>query len=385
MKILMIAPTPFFADRGCHVRIYEEIKALQNLGHDVILCTYGLGRDMPEINIIRTISFPWYKKLSAGPTYTKILLLPFLAITVIKACIKFKPDIIHAHLHEGALIARLVRVFFRKQKYIFDMQGYLSKEILQHGFVKEKGLMYKFFCWLEKKILTWQFVITSSDTMLGQLYDFKLLKNRCTSIQDGVDTNFFKPQKYEEKLARDLNIDKNKPCIIFMGLLETYQGVDKMIEAFSYVYKKNSNVTFIIIGYPNIEKYSKMCDDFGLSECVKFLGKVNYLDMPKYLSLADIAIAPKISATENDGKIYNYMAMGLPTIAFERDVSKSILKSTGIYAKFNDSLDLAEKIIWAINNTSECKNIGIMARERAVKYLSWIEVGKKIESVYKVL
>ena len=33
MRIMMIAPTPFFADRGCHTRIYGEITALQRLGH----------------------------------------------------------------------------------------------------------------------------------------------------------------------------------------------------------------------------------------------------------------------------------------------------------------------------------------------------------------
>jgi len=33
-NVLMIAPTSFFADYGCHVRIWEEIQALQHLGHE---------------------------------------------------------------------------------------------------------------------------------------------------------------------------------------------------------------------------------------------------------------------------------------------------------------------------------------------------------------
>src|SRR5687768_15517250 len=116
MKILMIAPTPFFSDRGCHTQIYEEIKALQKLQHQIVLCTYGLGRDMPGVHTVRTINMPWYKKLSAGPSHTKILLLPFLTFTSIKQIIKFKPQIIHGHLHEGALIARICKLFFPKKK-----------------------------------------------------------------------------------------------------------------------------------------------------------------------------------------------------------------------------------------------------------------------------
>src|SRR5438105_4217751 len=123
MKVLMIAPTPFFADRGCHTQIYEEIKALQKLGHEIILCTYCLGRDMPGIKTARTVNMPWYKKLSAGPSYTKIFLLPFLTLTTIKTIRRFKPDIIHGHLHEGALIARVCKIFFPRKKYLFDMQG----------------------------------------------------------------------------------------------------------------------------------------------------------------------------------------------------------------------------------------------------------------------
>ena len=123
MRVLMIAPTPFFADRGCHTRIYEEIKALQKRGHEVKLCTYGLGRDVPGIEIVRTVHLPWYQKLSAGPSKTKILLLPLLLITVLQECHRFKPDVVHAHLHEGACLAKVCRLFYPRAAYVFDMQG----------------------------------------------------------------------------------------------------------------------------------------------------------------------------------------------------------------------------------------------------------------------
>ena len=52
MKIIMIAPTPFFADRGCHTRIYGQISALQRLGYKIKLVTYGLGREMETVETI---------------------------------------------------------------------------------------------------------------------------------------------------------------------------------------------------------------------------------------------------------------------------------------------------------------------------------------------
>jgi len=66
---MMIAPTPFFADRGCHVRIYEEARILQSLGNKVIIYTYHNGRNISGIKIKRIMNIPWYKKLEAGPSY----------------------------------------------------------------------------------------------------------------------------------------------------------------------------------------------------------------------------------------------------------------------------------------------------------------------------
>ena len=109
----MIAPTPFFADRGCHVRILGEAKALIEMGHQVTLCTYFLGRDVEGIPTARTMRVPWYGKLSAGPSWHKFYIDLLLLWTVLRTCRSFRPDIIHAHLHEGIVIGKIASVIFR--------------------------------------------------------------------------------------------------------------------------------------------------------------------------------------------------------------------------------------------------------------------------------
>jgi hypothetical protein len=106
----MIAPTPYFADRGCHVRIYEEARALTRLGHDVRIVTYHLGRDMPGIPTYRTPKVPWYNKLSAGPSWHKPYLDILLYLKTRAVSKTFRPHILHAHLHEGAFLC----VFLKK-------------------------------------------------------------------------------------------------------------------------------------------------------------------------------------------------------------------------------------------------------------------------------
>ena len=110
----MIAPTPFFADRGCHVRIYEETRALQKLGCEVTICTYHNGKDIHGLDIRRIINIPWYKKLEAGPSFHMVYLDLLLFLKSLTTALKIKPDIIHGHLHEGAFIGFIVAKIMRR-------------------------------------------------------------------------------------------------------------------------------------------------------------------------------------------------------------------------------------------------------------------------------
>ena len=58
LKVLHIAPTPFFADRGCHIRIRNEIESLRDQDVEVTLCTYHQGRDVEGIRTLSDLENP---------------------------------------------------------------------------------------------------------------------------------------------------------------------------------------------------------------------------------------------------------------------------------------------------------------------------------------
>ena len=62
---LMIAPTSFFLDYGCHIRILEEARALLAQGLQVRIVTYYLGRNLPGLDIVRCAPTPW-RSISAA-------------------------------------------------------------------------------------------------------------------------------------------------------------------------------------------------------------------------------------------------------------------------------------------------------------------------------
>jgi glycosyltransferase involved in cell wall biosynthesis len=129
-----------------------------------------------------------------------------------------------------------------------------------------------------------------------------------------------------------------------------------------------------------------MARQLGLAEHVTFTGKILYEDAPRYLALGDIATAPKISATEGSGKILNYMAMALPTVAFNLPVSREFLGDGGIYAAETTSQSLAAALTRALDlPASQRAQLGNYLRQRAIRYFSWQRAGEQIEAVYRAL
>ena len=76
MKILMIAPQPFFSPRGTPFSVYYRIKALSEMGHQVDLITYHIGKDVAikGLTIFRIIKIPFVHKVKIGPSIKKFFL-----------------------------------------------------------------------------------------------------------------------------------------------------------------------------------------------------------------------------------------------------------------------------------------------------------------------
>ena len=391
MKILMIAPTPFFADRGCHVRIYEEIQSLQRMGHKVKLVTYHLGSTPKGVKVVRIPKiFFWYKKLEAGPSWWKPL-LDF--VLLIQAAIVYKSekfDLIHAHLHEGALIGYLIRFLkIKKVPLVFDFQGSLTGELLAHHFIREHKNLHGFFKLIEKIVNNMpDYIITSSMGSFDLLInEFKISKNKIKYIRDGVGRGFYKIPTKEKSLSlrKKLGILEKQKVIFFMGVLSEYQGLDILLNSASEIVKTNKNVHFLIVGYPNVEMYKDRASKLGLNDFVTFTGRIPYLETHKYIGLGDIAVSPKISKTEANGKLYYYAAAGIVPVIFDSPVNKEILGNLGIYAKFNNNKDYTRKLRYAITHDKEILQISKDLKNKAKKDFAWDRSAKDINNIYKLL
>ena len=108
MRILMIAPEPFFEPRGTPFSEFHRIRALTALGHQVDLVTYPFGEDvsMPGLRVIRALRPPFVHRVKIGPSAAKFPLDALLTLTAFRVGLTGKYDVIHSH-EEGGVIGAI--------------------------------------------------------------------------------------------------------------------------------------------------------------------------------------------------------------------------------------------------------------------------------------
>lgn len=387
-RVLMIAPTSFFSDYGCHVRILEEARSLQQLGHTVTIVTYRNGRDVPGLDIRRTLPIPWRQDYEVGSSRHKVVFDALLGFKTLQLMATQRFDVIHAHLHEGALVGLVLGRLFGLP-VVFDFQGSLTEEMIDHHFLRRTSSAYPPLRKLEEWIdHASPLVLTSSSNAERILVeDFHCDPGRIRPLPDCVDTTIFTPLSAEAMEQRNadrqrLDIPADAQVIAYLGLLAEYQGTDLLLQAMQRIRQERPNVYLLLMGFPGVDHYQRVAQQLGVADRVVLTGRVPYAEAPAYLRLGDVAAAPKLSLTEGAGKLLNYMALGLPTVAFDTSVAREYLGAYGIYAERGSAESLAVKLMCLLDDIEGGKMLGKQLRQRAVEQYNWQRAAHKIVDMY---
>jgi len=403
----MIAPTSFFADYGCHVRILEETRVLQKMGHKVTIVAYRNGNDLPGLDIRRTLPIPWRTDYEVGSSRHKIGFDFLLGLKTLQLLAFNRYDVIHAHLHEGALIGLVLGKLFNIP-VVFDLQGSLTEEMIDHNFLQRDSAIYKPLRRLEEWIVRASPAIFTSSAHAERMViqKFRGRPERVNLLPDCVNTDVFQPKTDfdPDELAafrQQLAIPPTAKVIVYLGLLTEYQGTGLLLEAMKRILEEHPNVHLLLMGFPTTY-YEIKAEELGIRHAVTFTGRVPYGEAPRYLALGDVAAAPKLSLTEGSGKLLNYMAVALPTVAFDTPVAREYLGLHGVFAKIGDVDSLTQKLCSILflqteEDTEEDTlhdgstipiawyGLGQRLRERARQRFEWSQAGHHIVETYRRL
>jgi glycosyltransferase involved in cell wall biosynthesis len=363
---LHVAPTPFFSDRGCHIRIRGLVLGLSAHGSKNIVCTYGLGEEVPNVTTVRCPRIPGYTKTAAGPSIFRFVADPLLVWTVARQIRTFRPHILHCHLHEGVLIGWLAKflAFSPSLKIVFDMQGGLGSELVSYGHLRRQ--------WLRRIIhLVERFIVKRADTyscssqvsvdLLTE--EFSVAQSRIEHVPDGVDVPLDLP-------APAFSNSEDLPVAIYTGGLSESKGLGMLKEIIKETADRGVDLRFVVVGYP-VEEMQNYLSITGLGNC-ELVGRIAFSELATYLSDASICIEPKSAETsEASGKLLNYMASGRPTVCFDTPNNRRILNVCGFFAERATAASFVDQLELILEDPLRASQRALEARRIIQEQYDW--------------
>ncbi len=363
MRILMLAPEPFFQPRGTPISVYFRLQALSNLGHEVDLVTYHLGEDknFNGLEIHRTTSLFFIKKIKVGPSFAKIL-LDLLLLCKARRLLKMKPyDIIFSHEEAAWLGTALAKR--KKIPHLYDMHSSLPQQLENFRFSRSK-ILKKIFLSLERYTLqNSESIIVICQDLLQKL-EGEGIASKVTLIENFLDfepSNFADEQVDLERLKYAIPQEK---IVLYTGNFEPYQGISLLLEAM--VHLKGKPVVLLLVGGipAHAEAMKKKAADLHIEDRVFFTGQVPPSRVPMYIKMADALVSPRISGTNTPLKIYSFLKSGKPVVATNLWTHTQVLNNHISVMVEPEPQSLGEGILFALFNPQASQ------RARAAKSLA---------------
>jgi glycosyltransferase involved in cell wall biosynthesis len=311
MKILFLAPQPFFQERGTTIAIDLMLQALSGRGDEVDLLTLPVGEDRvyPGMKLIR-VSPPFPPaEIKPGLSVAKVYCDLFLLRDAFRMLRATRYDLIYA-VEEASFIAMVLARMFRVP-YVFDMDSSMSTQILDSfTWIRPLG---RLLMWIETLPLRQAAAVVPMCEDLA-VYARRYCRGFVHVLKD-VSLIDSSAAASTEDLRLSLGVDG--PLLLYVGNLERYQGIDLLLESMAALGATHPTAELVIIGGrpPKIAQYRKRARGLGIEARVHLIGPRPVDQLGSYLRQADLLISPRIRGTNTPMKVYSYLDSGVPVVA----------------------------------------------------------------------
>ena len=317
MRILTIAPQPFFQPRGTPFSELYRSRALTELGHEVDMVTYPIGEDvsMPGLRILRTPRVPGIQQVPIGPSLAKIPLDALVFASSLKRLLTHRYDLLDCHEEAGLMGVLLGRLF--SVPVLYDMHSSLPEQLSNFQYSRNRVLR-SLFDWAER------LTVKGSDAVIVVCPYLKDLVSRidrekpCFLIENSPLAESGEGIADDEalRIRRELGLE-GAFVIHYSGTFEAYQGLPLLYGAFRIVAETIPSARLLMVGGTplQVEEAKGKLARQGLAERVVFTGQRPPSSMPRYLAISDVLVSPRSSGTNTPLKIYSYLRAGKPIVA----------------------------------------------------------------------
>jgi glycosyltransferase involved in cell wall biosynthesis len=317
VRILMIAPEPFFEPRGTPFSEFHRIRALTALGHQVDLVTYPFGRDvsMPGLRVFRCLRPPFVRGVRIGPSLAKVPLDALLALSALKRSLGGGYDAIHSH-EEGGLIGIVIAAVLRVP-HLYDMHSSLPQQLANFAFSRS-AILRRAFLAIERLMITRSRVVIVICPSLEETVRGIDPRARTVLIENAPGSSEEEATAGQAEAVREsLGLDPGAPVVLYTGTFEAYQGLDLLFEAMATVRDARPDARLVLAGGKpdQVDRARDRVRAAGIAAVTIFAGERPADEIPAYLLAADVLVSPRSRGTNTPLKIYQYLRSGKPIVA----------------------------------------------------------------------
>ncbi len=317
MRILVLAPHPFFQARGTPLAVKTVLEFLSARGHQIDVLTFHEGEDVdiPNCRIYRTGRLRWIRNIRPGFSLKKVICDVFMFAKCLRMVRKNRYDLIHA-VEESAFIAAAMQSL-TGVPYVYDMDSSLAEQMVD----AYPGLHFVF-------PLLRRFEALAVRRSLGVL-------TVCAALEDVAhghapdkpvgrveDTTLLAPGTHSAngqsaETALPAGVDSQSLVAMYVGNLEHYQGIGLLIDGFRHTVARVPNAHLVIVGglEQDIERYRRRAQHLGIVAQVHFLGPRPVSSLNGLLQRADVLVSPRLKGLNTPMKIYSYLDSGVAVLA----------------------------------------------------------------------
>jgi glycosyltransferase involved in cell wall biosynthesis len=382
LRILFLAPQPFFEVRGTPLAVLAMLRALVALGHQVDLLTYpqGSGLDLPGVRHLRSPRLP-VGRVRPGPSLAKLALdLPFMAAAAWRL-LRGRYDVVHAVEESAHLAAPLARVL--GIPLVMDVDSSIPDQLRESGFARRGPLLWLAEALERRALRASAAVITVCDSLTRGV-TARAPGARVFQVEDPplVDGSFASPPEAVDALRGSLGLGP-APVVLYAGNFEPYQGVDLLVDAAALV----PEAQFLFAGGEpgEIAVLAERARRAGAAGRCIFAGKRPPSDLPVLLELAAVAASPRRTGVNTPFKLYTYLASGKPVLATRIPTHTQLLDDRLAWLVEPTPQGLAAGVRAILADPEQARLRAVRGRELIEREYSAQRFAEKVQRAYAAL
>jgi glycosyltransferase involved in cell wall biosynthesis len=378
MRILLVAPQPFYQERGTPIAIRMLVETLCCQGHAVDVLTYHEGMDLEieGLRILRTPRLPVVRNIPIGISWQKLICDFLLCGKLLSLTLTHRYDVIHA-VEESVFPAVLLRPFARA-RVVYDMDSMLGDQLVAK--------------WRPLRPLARAFRAVERATIRRVDAVFAVCPDIATHViaeAPGVPVFLIEDAALPsqaaagkaQRLRESLGI--RGTLALYVGNLQRYQGVEQLIRGVALL-PPLSPLTLVLIGGSSgdIARLRAVVKKLQLEERVLLLGPRPLAHLADLLAQADVLVSPRWRGNNTPMKIYSYMQSGTAILATRIRSHTQVLDDECACLVDTGPEGLARGLMQISGDSGLRARLGAAARRRAIEHYSIDAFEEKVRAAY---